>query len=205
MIRIRRHLSYANVTATLALVLALGTGAVYAAGGIGSRQIVNNSVRSQDVRNDALIGADLRRNTLGGREISEQSLVGTKLVALAGDQDGDCDPGPSAFVDCAAATVDLAQESQLLAVVTGGFSSEADGANAKCDVRIDDQEPSLFDIPGEVTDNSDVSATDGFARTLVTGTLDAGQHKVALACQQLGPEDARIRAPTIAVLAVTAD
>ena len=72
---IRRHLTYANVTATLALVLAAGTGAVYAAGEIGSRELENNSVRTQDLKDRRGVkGEDVRRNTLGGSEIREEAL-----------------------------------------------------------------------------------------------------------------------------------
>ena len=72
---IRKHLTYANVTATFALVLAAGTGAVYAAGEIGSRDLENNSVRTQDLKDRrGVTGGDVRRNTLGGSEIEEESL-----------------------------------------------------------------------------------------------------------------------------------
>lgn len=203
---IRRHLTYANVTATLALVLAAGTGGVYAANEIGSRQIDNNSVRTQDLKNRrGVTGEDVRRNTLGKSEIDERSLEGDRIVDLQGAQPADCDPQDSVFVDCASELIELQSPSRLLAVVTGGFSSEADGANAECEIRIDGEDQATSEGPGEVLDNTDALATDGFARTLVTESLPAGTHTVALACQQLGPPDARIRAPTIAVIAVTTD
>jgi len=202
--RLRRHLTYANVTATLALVLALGTGAVYAAGEIGSREVANNSIRTQDLKDRrGVTGADVRRNSLGNSEIDEESLIGARIVRLQGQQVGDCDPQNSVFVDCVSETLDLDLVSQLLVTVTGGFSSEADGANSECEIRVDGADANLSERPGEITDNTDALATDGFARTLVTGPLAPGSHTVALACQQLGPEDARIRAPTIAVIAIT--
>jgi hypothetical protein len=68
---------------------------------------------------------------------------------------------------------------------------------------VDGQDATLSESPGEVGDNTDSLATDGFARTLVTDSLEPGPHSVALACQQLGSPDARIRAPTIAVIAIT--
>ena len=51
-------------------------------------------------------------------------------------------------------------------------------------------------------DNTDGLASDGFARTLVTPELPPGSHTVALACQQIGAQDAQIESPTIAVLAI---
>lgn len=201
---IRRHLTYANVTATVALALALGTGAVYAAGEIGSRDIANNSIRTQDLKDRrGVTGDDVKRNSLGGKQIDEASLVGSRIVRLQGSQAGDCDPQAGVFGDCASESIDLKSSSQLLVIVTGGFSSEANGANAECEVRVDGHDEALSDTPGEIVDNTAAGSTDGFARTLVTGSIPAGMHSVALACQQIGPEDARIRTPTIAVLAVT--
>jgi len=93
---IRAHLSYANVTATLALFIALG-GSSYAALRIGSREIVNNSVRSGDIRNNhvrsrdirnrTILGRDVRRNALGSDQIKEQSL-GPVAEALNSDRLG---------------------------------------------------------------------------------------------------------------------
>ena len=48
--RIRKHLSYANVIATLALVLSLAGGA-YAITRVGSHDIVNDSIKSIDLKN----------------------------------------------------------------------------------------------------------------------------------------------------------
>jgi hypothetical protein len=60
---IRRHLSYANVVATLALFLALGGGS-YAVNKISGSELENNSVA----------GKKLKRNTLGGARIKESRL-----------------------------------------------------------------------------------------------------------------------------------
>ena len=200
---IRRHLSYANVTATLALVLASGTGAVYAAGEIGSRDLANNSVRSQDLKDRrGVTGEDVRRDTLGSREVDEGSLKGARIVDLSGTQGPSCDPADSVFSDCVAQQVKLTSSSRLFVTVTGGLISDGDSANAECEIRIDGQDANLSALPGEVVDNTDGLATDGFARTLVTGPLPPGSHYAALACQQIGSQDARIGSPTIAVLAV---
>ena len=53
--------------------------------------------------------------------------------------------------------------------------------------------------PGEETsDNTSALASDGFARTLVTGLHPAGPVTLALACNQAGAEDFRVASPTIA-------
>lgn len=61
--RLSRHLTYANVVATLALFLALG-GVGYAAATITGR----------NVKNSSLTYRDLKRNTLGGSRIKESRL-----------------------------------------------------------------------------------------------------------------------------------
>lgn len=91
----RKHLSYANVTATLALFVALG-GASYAA-----VTLPRNSVTSREVRNGSLLGADVRDGTLGTRDLS--SAVRRKLgtpgpqgpAGAKGDQGPKGDPGLS--------------------------------------------------------------------------------------------------------------
>jgi hypothetical protein len=71
----------------IALFVALGGGA-YAALRIGSKQIVNNSVRSKDVRNRALIGRDLKFDSLGGRQIDEPRLGRVPRAANAQSLEG---------------------------------------------------------------------------------------------------------------------
>jgi hypothetical protein len=68
-----RQPSPALVIAVIALFVALGGGA-YAALRVGSKQIVNNSVRSKDVRNRTLMGRDHALDSLGGRQIDEPKL-----------------------------------------------------------------------------------------------------------------------------------
>ena len=69
---IRKRLTYANVTATIALFLALG-GSSYALT-VGSGSIRNNSIRSVDVRNGQLRDRDFLRGSIGGRAVRESRL-----------------------------------------------------------------------------------------------------------------------------------
>jgi hypothetical protein len=69
----RSHLSYANVTASLALFVALG-GTSYAVMRVDSRDVVDNSLRSRDIRNHALLGKDFRSNSVGGGAVRESGL-----------------------------------------------------------------------------------------------------------------------------------
>lgn len=83
----RRHLTYANVAASLAVVLAL-SGTAYAAGlpknSVGSKQIKNNSVSTKDLKNGSATGADVKAGSLTGVQVDESTLgrVPQALAAL---------------------------------------------------------------------------------------------------------------------------
>jgi hypothetical protein len=84
-----RHLNYANVTATLALFIAIG-GSSYAAFQVGSRGIVDNSVRSADVRNNSIRSRDLRNLAIKGRDVRTDALGGEQI------REDDLGPVPAA-------------------------------------------------------------------------------------------------------------
>src|ERR671914_2954555 len=73
-------LTYANVTSTLALFLALG-GVSYAALSVGSRQIRNNSVRTQDLRNNDVRSRDIRNNDVRSRDIRNRTIVNRDVLS----------------------------------------------------------------------------------------------------------------------------
>jgi hypothetical protein len=60
----RKHLTFANVIAMIALFVALG-GTSYAAIRIGSKQIKNNSVQSVDIKNRTIKSIDIAPGTIG--------------------------------------------------------------------------------------------------------------------------------------------
>jgi hypothetical protein len=66
------------VTATLALLVALG-GTSYAVTRIGSREVVDNSLRSRDIRNNALLSNDIRDGTIRGRDVHGNAL-GSRVI-----------------------------------------------------------------------------------------------------------------------------
>lgn len=68
--KIRKHLSYANVAASLSLFLCLGGSAAYAAShlaknSVGTKQLKAKSVTGAKVRDGSLTGADIDASTLG--------------------------------------------------------------------------------------------------------------------------------------------
>lgn len=69
--KIGQRMSYANVAATVALVLSIGGGGAAVAAGlaensVGSPQIKNNSVLSKDVKNGTLGAKDIKPATVDG-------------------------------------------------------------------------------------------------------------------------------------------
>jgi hypothetical protein len=203
-VKFRRHLTYANVTATLALVLALGGGAAYAVDKINSRDVVNGSLRSVDLKNHkAVRGADVKRNSLTGRQIKERTLSSVGAPSLSGDETVDCVPASfTAFTNCAVTALQLHTRSRVLLIATGNQESVGGPAQASCRMSVDGVRETLAVLPGEAR-SSDTSgtATNGFARTLVSGSLNAGLHRFALTCMRFSGS-VRIDSPTIAAVAV---
>src|SRR3954453_2168813 len=77
-----RRPSPSMIVALLALFVALG-GSSYAAIKVGSKQIVNNSIRGKDVRNGTLRGKDSGKNTYTGKQIKESALGKVPSAASA--------------------------------------------------------------------------------------------------------------------------
>ncbi len=74
---LRRHLSYANVTATLALFVALG-GSSYAVATLNGRQLKNRSVRATKIARNTLTGTEIRESRLG--QVPSAARVGGLTV-----------------------------------------------------------------------------------------------------------------------------
>jgi hypothetical protein len=78
--RIRRHLTYANVMATLAAFGVLAGGGAYAASKIGAEDIKRNAIRTKHIRGGAVtkgkLAPSLRRRTEYARVRSDGTLVG---------------------------------------------------------------------------------------------------------------------------------
>lgn len=204
--KIGRHLTYANVTATLALFVAMATGGAYAASKIGTSDIKKRAVSSAKIKKRAIRGGvHVRNNSVTGKNIREQTVNALAFSAIDGTQRLDCDPTDAEFVDCASVTLRLPRAGRALVVATGGsYSAGNNPASGRCEVRIDGEEESLADFPGEeATANTSAFATNGFARTLVTPRLASGAVELALACNQAGSPDFRVGGATIAAIALT--
>lgn len=204
--KIRKHLTYANVTATLALLLAIGGGAAYAVNRITSRNIVNGTIRSVDLRNHKAVRAkDVKRNSLTGRQIKERTLGTRGIVRLGGNETVDCVPASfTVFKICVSTSLDLERRSRALVIATGNQESVGGPAQASCRMSVDGHRETLSVLPGEaVSSDTSRTATNGFARTFVTDPLESGPHRFALACIRFAG-NVRIDSPTIAAVAIGA-
>jgi hypothetical protein len=75
--------TYANVTATLALVIAVGSGGAYAASlaknAVGSKQIKNGAIKAVDVKPGSLNGAQVQDGSITGADLEPGSLTGAQV------------------------------------------------------------------------------------------------------------------------------
>jgi hypothetical protein len=81
---LRERLTYANVTATLALFLALG-GASYAAvhvgkGSVGTEQLHNEAVSAAKIRDGAIIEAKIAEGAIGSSKLANGTVTESKLA-----------------------------------------------------------------------------------------------------------------------------
>ena len=107
--------SYANLTATLALVVALGSGGAYAAGlaknSVASKQIKNASIKAVDLKAGSVTGPAVADGSLGANDlapgaiyskVSGHVVVRTVTVVLpAGPSAGNPGAATTGFVSCA--------------------------------------------------------------------------------------------------------
>ena len=80
MMNVRKVLTFSNVTAFIALFVALG-GSVYAAGKISGTQIKANSIPGNRVKAKTLTGNQIKPGSLTGTQIQAGSLPGTQIKA----------------------------------------------------------------------------------------------------------------------------
>jgi hypothetical protein len=111
--RFRPRLTYANVTATLALFIVLG-GSAFAA-----TQVGRNSVGNVQLKNNAVTGAKVRDHSLTGADINATTL--STSVAL-GFKTASATAPPSTAANSATATCDSGQQ-----VVGGGVKLDPPG------------------------------------------------------------------------------
>ena len=125
--------TYANVTATLALFVALSGGA-YAAtalprNSVGSSQLKKNAVVRAKIKNNAVNGSKVASNSLSGSDINETTLAKVPAASLA-DSATTATNATNASHANAAAALDKATYKTAGATAPAGSGN---GATAACD------------------------------------------------------------------------
>jgi hypothetical protein len=142
--RFRPRITYANVTATLALFVALGGGAYAAAAlpanSVGTKQLKRTAVQRADIKKNAVNGSKVAGDTLTGADVRESALAKVPAAALA-------DTATSA-TNAAHATAAAALDKATYKTAAGSAPAGLNGAaTATCDagqrvvgggVRVDD-------------------------------------------------------------------
>lgn len=192
------------MVAYAALFVALG-GTAWAALHVGSKQVVNNSLKSGDLKNRKAVGGkDVIPNSLGRKQVDESSLNPNAFLKLAGSQpQGECALSTTQTT-CASVDFNLSRRSTILAIASGGEYGTASPNTASCELHLDDN-ASVFASetnPGEENLNTSQFGTNGFGLTGVTqGSVPSGRHSVSLVCGTANAGTA-IHRPAIAALAI---
>jgi hypothetical protein len=76
---LRSKLTYANVTATLALFLAMSGGVVWAAHRIGANQLKSNSVGTSKIKRNAVTAKKIKKNAVTTAKIAENAVTSPKI------------------------------------------------------------------------------------------------------------------------------
>ena len=85
----RPKLTYANVMATLALIIAVGGASAFAAtqlarNSVGSKQLKKSSVTTAKIKNEAITAAKVKKETLTGTQINASTLGVVPSAQVAG-------------------------------------------------------------------------------------------------------------------------
>jgi hypothetical protein len=73
--KLRPHLTYANVAATLALVIAVGGGSAWAAQKIRTRNIAYHAVTASKVNYNAITASKVKNGSLSGKELRDGAIA----------------------------------------------------------------------------------------------------------------------------------
>lgn len=120
--RLRRHLSYANVMASIAVFLALG-GVSYAAATISGNKLVNETVGAKKLKKGTLTSAQVKADSLTGSVIEESSLgtvpsAQTATTATTATTAGSATTAASANTANSATTAATADDANTLGGLT---------------------------------------------------------------------------------------
>lgn len=183
--KLRPRLTYSNIVSSLALFLALGGGAAYAAANtIGSDDVIDESLLSRDIKDASLTNSDLGVAIRSARQPSANQCGRA-----------------TTFRDCVGVTVDLPRPQRLLLIASGEWESAANNqAEGQCALKVDDGSLRGNRKFGEIA--TAPSSPFNLAMNTVTGVVPAGAHRVALTCRTTNGTMKQVRNADVSVVAV---
>jgi len=124
---VRRHLSYANVMATVAVFLALGGSAwALAKHSVGTKQLKKNAVSTKKIKNNAVTSAKIADGAVGPADVAAALHLGCKAgtqylqgACIDNNPEGTTDWG-HAQLDCQNKGGRLPNVSELMALASRG-------------------------------------------------------------------------------------
>ena len=187
-----KHVTYANVTATLALALALGMGTSYAAeqvvklpkNSVGAKQIKANAVGNSEMKDNAITSAEILDGTVTTGDVTDGSLTGTDIAnGTVGSADvTDNSLLGSDITDGTVGTQDVTDSSLTGTDISNGTVGSADITdNSVGSGDITDGQVGLADLAPETRNI--------FAQVNANGTLAHGSRVISSTRTSLGRYD----------------
>ena len=135
--RLRSRVTYANVTATLALALALSTGGAYAAAQIGAGDIKDDAVRTRHITDGHVTKSDIK----------DGAVTRAKLAPTARSKVVDYQLGPHTFApgNSASRCVNLSTQLTRAQVVGSVWSAQLERPHVPIPGVVDKR---MFTVPG---------------------------------------------------------
>lgn len=149
---LRRHLTYANVTATLALMVALGMGSAYAASqlapkSVGERQLRPGAVTADKIRKHAVTAPKIKALAVKQGKIAGGAVVSAKIAngAVGGAKisGGAVTPDKIPNDSLSGIKIDEATLGEVPGALNAEFAAIAGTANPEAFARVD-EEGSVF-------------------------------------------------------------
>jgi hypothetical protein len=188
------RLTYANVVATLALIIALGGGVAYAANTVFSSDIVDGEVKVAD-----LATGSVRSSKIANRQVRTADVRELDGFFEATSDSGSCSGDDHVPNTCAESAITLDRPGKLLVNATGewntfnlddaaGVGSESDDVTRVrgiCQIEVDGAGIGVAQVNAErstTVPNHPAGAT--MAVTALSQVLAPGPHTAALVCTE---------------------
>jgi hypothetical protein len=180
--KFRRRVTYANVVSTLCLLVMLGASSAWAVERIGSRDIVDNSIRGIDIRSAAVSASDLAANSVTASEVSGSAVSKTLPRMSFASTTPSLALGVGTTESVIALNVRAPAARRYLSSATVGVSSTADPYRINCGfVYNGESEEGMY----FGTRPTPVGRLDFYEVQHLSSAMPSGLHTIAVQCSGL--------------------